>query len=127
MRPWSDFMMWNHSFFLIELFIAYQRSDRVLFLLGTIMVILSPLYHQSYERHYQPYEQVAAVGTMIYVFFSSWYKMPLARFGIMCICFVVDYSLWQYSKFYDNKHYEQWHPWLHITIAATIHAYQCFI
>ena len=115
-------MMWNHVFFTAELVIAYQRSDTVLFFLGIVMCVLSPLYHRSHERHYQPYETVAAFGTMIYVFFSSWSHMALSP--QLIFCFAVDYGLWWYSKLYDHKHYERWHPWLHITVAATIHVYQ---
>ena len=124
MRSWSEFMMWNHAFFLIELVIAYNRSDLLLFILGIMMLILSPLYHRSHEQHYQPYEKIAALGTMTYVFFASWYYMPSQRFSIMVAEYVVDYNLWQFSKAYDAAHYERWHPWLHITVAATIHSYQ---
>lgn len=124
MRTWTEFIMWNHIFFVIELIIAYKRSDILLFILGIMMLILSPLYHRSHECHYQPYEKFAACGTMIYVFFSSWYYMPYQQFCIIIVCYLVNNYLWKYSKAYDNKHYERWHPWLHITIVVTIHVYQ---
>ena len=127
MRSWTEFMMWNHAFFIIELVIAYKRSDILLFICGVMMLILSPLYHRSHERHYQPYEKIAAFGTMIYVLFSSWCYMPHQRCLIMIATYVVNYNLWLYSKQYDHEHYERWHPWLHITIAGTIHSYQCLL
>jgi hypothetical protein len=120
-------MMWNHAFFIVELVIAYKRADMLLLVLGIMMLILSPLYHLSHERHYQPYEKLTAFGAMIYVLFSSWYYMPPQRFWIMIATYVVNYNLWLYSKAYDNEHYERWHPWLHITIAGTIHSYQYLI
>ena len=123
-RKWTEFIMWNHIFFVFEWIRVYKTGDSFLLAWGCAMLILSPLYHRSHECYYQPYEKITACSGMVYIFVSSWYYMTYLNFYIMIICHITNIFVWKYSNAYDKKHYECWHPWLHITIVSTIHCYQ---
>ena len=61
---------------------------------------------------------------MVYVFGASCYYLPLTKLWVTIGLYLINGAIWGYSNAHDKRHYERWHPWLHITVAGTIHFYQ---
>ena len=62
MRNFTDFMIWNHIFFIIEIFHAYYKKDY------TLVFLVSSTTYLSIERHrtmYTKYNMIEPIHVSI--------------------------------------------------------------
>lgn len=119
MRNFTDFMIWNHIFFIIEIFHAYYKKDYILVLLGTWTTYLSIERHRTMYRKYNMIEPIVAKSTIVYMTCRCLYEFAMCEKFIFFLSESVTYFIWDIQK-YD---YEKIHPWVHIGIALNTRIY----
>lgn len=120
-RPYSQFMVWNHVFIAYEVYRAYGL-DKILFVLGATTVVLSTLRHRHAEQRYNTVEPLVAKLSQAYIMYEA------AQRGIGCLGDVlcpkaVLLGLWLVEDHTWLGGFEILHPWLHIVAALDAHVY----
>ena len=122
-RSITQFMMWSHCFFLYEIYRGIYIGELFFTFLGSLTTLLSFFYHLSHEKTCCEVEPIVAKASMGYIGLSSIVLFkPYEAFNVLqceLVCFLVFF----YANKYDSKHYNTFHPYLHLMISLTSHYY----
>ena len=119
MRELTEFMLWNHIFFVFELARSLMYEEYLLFIFGCITTGLSYYRHLYNEDCCNTCEPFIAKFTVAYMsLVGLWYfdSMDLyVLFFNKCLLLLI----WKI----ECINYELIHPWLHIVMAMDTHYY----
>jgi len=118
-RKFTDFIIWNHIFFIMDIAYAAVKKDYILLILGTSTIYLSIERHRHLDRKYNTIEPIVAKSTMVYITARGLYEFTIYQKQILLLSEVISIFIHHIEQ-YD---YETIHPWLHITVALNIHIY----
>jgi len=119
MRPFRDFMIWNHIFFVFEIFYSFLLRDYILVFLGTSTTYLSMQRHRHFDTKYNTIEPLVAKSTMLYITCLGLYQFSLHQILVLLCSELVSLFVFYIQRY----NYESIHPWLHLTVAFNIHLY----
>lgn len=106
----------SNIFFIIPLGLAIYFNIWILWIILTIVVIFSSLYHQSNERKWKTYDEIFAIFLMTYNLYLCFLGNFTQPYFLLCIISVI-VALWFYFR--ENKsNYEYNHSLRHIFSAS---------
>lgn len=123
MRKFTDFIIWNHVFFIMEVVYALYICEYILAFLGTLTTYLSIERHRFMYVKYNNLEPFVAKTTLLYVTVMGLYYLSIQKKFLLLLSEMLTGFLY-YIQRYD---YETIHPWLHITVASNIYIYIYYI
>lgn len=119
MRKFTDFIIWNHVFFMMEIVYALYISEYILAILGTLTTYLSIERHRFMDVKYNNIEPIVAKSTLLYTTVMGLYYLSIQKKILLLLSEMITVFVY-YIQRYD---YETIHPWLHITVASNIYIY----
>ena len=123
MRKFTDFIIWNHVFFIMEIVYALYISEYILAVLGTLTTYLSIERHRFMDVKYNNIEPIIAKSTLLYTTVMGLYYLSIQKKILLLLSEMITVFVY-YIQRYD---YETIHPWLHITVASNIYIYIYYI
>ena len=123
MRKFTDFIIWNHVFFIMEVVYAVYISEYILAVLGTLTTYLSIERHRFMDVKYNNIEPIVAKSTLLYTTVMGLYYLSIQKKFLLLLSEMITVFVY-YIQRYD---YETIHPWLHITVASNIYIYIYYI
>ena len=79
MRKFTDFIIWNHVFFMMEIVYALYISEYILAVLGTLTTYLSIERHRFMDVKYNNIEPIVAKSTLLYVTAMGLYYLSIQK------------------------------------------------
>lgn len=119
MRHVCEFILWNHIFFVFEIFRSIIYEEYFLCALASATTGLSYFRHLHHEKKCNCIEPFFAKGTEIYMTCMSLYYFTFEDILILTYMKFAILLIWHMEKY----NYEYIHPWLHIAIAVDSHYY----
>ena len=123
MRKFTDFIIWNHVFFMMEVVYALYIREYILAFLGTLTTYLSIERHRFMDVKYNNIEPIVAKSTLLYTTVMGLYYLSIQKKFLLLLSEMITVFVY-YIQRYD---YETIHPWLHITVASNIYIYIYYI
>ena len=123
MRKITEFIIWNHVFFVCEVIYSIFIREYILAFLGSLTTYLSIERHRYMDAKYPIIEPIVAKTTMIYITLMGLYHFSIYQRMILIISEIITLLVY-YIERYD---YTLIHPWLHITVAHNIYIYIIYI
>lgn len=123
MRKFTDFIIWNHVFFMMEIVYALYISEYILAVLGTLTTYLSIERHRFMDVKYNNIEPIVAKSTLLYTTVMGLYYLSIQKKILLLLSEMITVFVY-YIQRYD---YNTIHPWLHITVASNIYIYIYYI
>ena len=123
MRKFTDFIIWNHVFFMMEIVYALYISEYILAVLGTLTTYLSIERHRFMDVKYNNIEPIVAKSTLLYTTAMGLYYLSIKKKILLLLSEMITVFVY-YIQRYD---YNTIHPWLHITVASNIYIYIYYI
>ena len=119
MRNFTDFMIWNHIFFIIEIFHAYYKKDYMLVFLASSTTYLSIERHRTMYTKYNMIEPIVAKSSMVYMTCRCLYEFAMYEKFMFLLSESISFFIWDIQKY----NYEKIHPLLHVSIALNAGIY----